>query len=115
VGAARVPERGDVVWLEFNPHRGSEQAGRRPALVISPKSYNKRVGLALVCPITSRLKGYPFEVELPEGLEATGAILCDQLKSLDWRARRAARLGSVPDPVMQEVTARILALVDPGE
>jgi mRNA interferase MazF len=68
-----------------------------------------------VCPITSRLKGYPFEVELPQGLEAKGAILCDQLKSLDWRARRATRLGSVPDPVMQEVTARILALVDPED
>ncbi len=107
MGGARVPERGDVVW--------SEQAGRRPALVISPKSYNKKVGLALVCPITSRLKGYPFEVELPRGLEAKGAILCDQIKSLDWRARRAARLGSVPDPVLQEVTARILALVDPEE
>jgi mRNA interferase MazF len=115
VGAARVPERGDVVWLEFNPRVGSEQAGRRPALVISPKSYNKKVGLALVCPITSRSKGYPFEVELPEGLEAKGAILCDQLKSLDWRARRATRLGSVPDPVMHDVTARLLALVDPEE
>ena len=115
MGGAHVPERGDVIWLEFNPHAGSEQSGRRHALVISPKSYNKKVGLALVCPITSRLKGYPFEVELPGGLEATGAILCDQLKSLDWRARRAARLGSVPGPVMQEVTARILALVNPEE
>jgi len=104
VGGAHVPERGDVV-----------QVGRRPALVISPKSYNKKVGLALVCPITSRLKGYPFEVELPQGLKAKGAILCDQLKSLDWRARHATRLGSVPDPVMQEVTARILALVDPED
>ena len=113
MGAARVPERGDVVWLEFNPQRGSEQAGRRPALVISPQSYNKKAGLALVCPITSRLKGYPFEVQIPKGLEATGAILCDQIKSLDWRARRAARLGSVPDAVIQEVTARILALVEP--
>jgi len=111
--AAYAPERGDVVWLEFNPQTGSEQAGRRPALVISPRSYNKKAGLALVCPITSRSKGYPFEVELPHGLGAKGAILCDQLKSLDWRARRASRLGSVPDPVIQEVTARILALVDP--
>jgi mRNA interferase MazF len=115
VAGTRVPERGDVVWLEFNPQAGSEQAGRRPALVISPRSYNRRVGLALACPITSRLKGYPFEVELPPGLEARGAILCDQIKSLDWRARCALRLGSVPDAVMQEVTARILALVDPEE
>ena len=115
MGAAHVPERGDVVWLEFNPQTGSEQAGHRPALVISPKSYNRKVGLALVCPITSRVKGYPFEVELPQGLEAKGAILCDQIKSLDWRARRATHLGSVPELVMQEVTARILALVDPGD
>jgi len=113
VGGVQVPERGDVVWLEFNPQSGKEQAGHRPALVISPRSYNRKVGLALVCPITSRLKGYPFEVELPEGLATKGAILCDQLKSLDWRARRAKRFGSVPDPVMQDVTARILALVDP--
>lgn len=115
MGAARVPERGDVVWLEFNPQAGSEQAGHRPALVISPKSYNRRVGLALVCPITSRVKGYPFEVELPRGLEAEGAILCDQIKSLDWRVRRATPFGSVPDSVMDEVTARILTLVDPEE
>ena len=112
---ARIPDRGDVVWLEFNPQAGSEQAGHRPALVISPRSYNRKVGLALVCPVTSRVKGYPFEVELPRGLQAEGVILCDQLKSLDWRARGATHLGSVPDSVMQEVTARILALVDPVE
>lgn len=115
MSARRVPRRSDVVWLEFNPQAGSEQAGHRPALVISPQSYNRRVGLALVCPITTRVKGYPFEVELPQGLEATGAILCDQIRSLDWRARRATPLGSVPDSVMQEVTARILALVDPDD
>jgi mRNA interferase MazF len=115
VAGSFVPDRGDVVWLEFNPQAGSEQAGRRPALVISPKSYNRKAGLAIACPITSRVKGYPFEVELPQGLEARGAILCDQLKSLDWRARRAERLGVVPDPVMEEVTARIIVLVDPPE
>jgi mRNA interferase MazF len=115
VGEAHVPARGDVVWLEFNPQAGSEQAGRRPALVISPKSYNRKVGLALVCPITSRVKGYPFEVELPPDLEVEGAVLCDQIKSLDWRARRATRLGSIPQPIMQEVTARILVLVDSAD
>ena len=115
MGVLAVPARGDVVWLEFTPQAGSEQAGHRPALVVSPRSYNRKVGLALVCPITSRVKGYPFEVELPPGLEAQGAILCDQIKSLDWRARRATRLGSVPGTVMHEVTARILALVDPDE
>ena len=83
--------------------------------MISPGSYNRRVGLALVCPVTSRVKGYPFEVELPCGLEAQGAILCDQVKSLDWRARRARPFGSVSGAVMEEVTARILALVDPDE
>lgn len=108
-----VPDRGDVVWIGFNPQAGSEQAGRRPALVVSPKAYNRIVGLALLCPITSRVKGYPFEVELPPGLEVNGAILCDQVRSLDWRARRATRMGSVPPPVLDEVTARILALVDP--
>jgi mRNA interferase MazF len=113
VGGVRVPERGDVVWLEFDPQAGSEQAGHRPALVLSPRSYNRKVGLALVCPITSRVKGYPFEVELPPGHAATGVILCDQIKSLDWRARRATRRGSVSDPILQDVTSRILALVDP--
>jgi mRNA interferase MazF len=115
MAAARAPGRGDVVWLQFNPQAGSEQSGHRPALVISPKSYNQRVGLALVCPITSRIKGYPFEVALPRGMEMEGAILCDQIKSLDWRTRNAKRMGSVPPSVMQEVTARILALVEPEE
>jgi mRNA interferase MazF len=113
--AARAPERGDVVWLQFNPQAGSEQAGRRPALVISPRSYNQRVGRVLVCPITSKIKGYPFEVELPQKIETEGAILCDQIKSLDWRVRNAKRIGAVPPSVMQEVAARILALVDPEE
>ncbi len=115
MAAARAPDRGDVVWLQFNPQAGSEQAGHRPALVISPRSYNQRVGLSLVCPITSQIKGYPFEVELPGGMKTEGAILCDQIKSLDWRVRNAKRIASVPPSVMQEVTARILALVDPEE
>ncbi len=115
MATAWVPERGDVVWLQFNPQAGSEQAGHRPALVISPKSYNRRVRLALVCPITSRIKGYPFEVELPQGMKVEGAILCDRIKSLDWRVRKATRIGSIPQSVIEEVTARILALIDPGE
>ena len=115
MAAARAPERGDVVWLQFNPQAGNEQAGHRPALVISPKSYNQRVGLALLCPITSRIKGYPFEVELPRGMQTEGAILCDQIKNLDWRVRNAKCIESVPPSVLQEVTARILALVDPEE
>lgn len=110
---AVVPDRGDVIWLQFDPHTGSEQAGRRPALVVSPKEYNGKVGLALCCPITSRSKGYPFEVALPEGSGIHGVVLCDQIKSLDWRVRRAQRIASVADDLMLEVTGRILALIDP--
>ncbi|HEX5043721.1 MAG TPA: endoribonuclease MazF [Candidatus Polarisedimenticolaceae bacterium] len=109
----RPPARGDLVWLEFDPQVGSEQAGRRPALVLSPKEYNGKVGLALCCPITSHAKGYPFEVALPESLGIRGVVLCDQIKSLDWRGRRARRITSVPDEVMHDVTGRVLALVDP--
>ena len=105
-----VPDRGDVVWLEFNPQAGHEQSGRRPALVISPRAYNEKVGLALFCPITSQVKGYPFEVVLPQGLKVTGAILSDQIKSLDWRAREAKRVTSVPPGVIDEVLAKIAIL-----
>jgi len=79
----RIPDAGDLIWLTFNPQVGREQAGRRPALVLSPESYNRKSGLAIVCPITSRLKGYPFEVPLPSGLPVTGAVLSDHIKSLD--------------------------------
>ena len=108
-----VPDRGDVVWLELDPQAGHEQAGVRPALVISPRLYNRRVGLALFCPLTTRVKGYPFEVELPPGLKARGAILSDQIKSLDWRVRKARLLCTVPDEVLDETVARILTLVEP--
>ena len=110
-----VPERGDIVWLQFTPQAGDEQAGHRPALVISPRSYNRRVGLALFCPVSSQVKGYPFEVALPPGLKATGAILSDQVKSLDWRVRKAKRVCTVPGEIMEETIARILTLVYPGE
>jgi len=106
-----VPERGDIVWLEFDPQAGHEQSGRRPALVVSPAAYNGKVGLALFCPLTSRVKGYPFEVALPPGLPASGAILSDQIKSLDWRVRRARRMCVAPEEVVEEVLARILVLV----
>ena len=110
-----VPERGDIVWLHFNPQAGHEQAGRRPALVISPRAYNRRVGLALFCPLTSQVKGYPFEVVLPAGLEARGAILSDQVKSLDWRVRRASYVCTLPGQILDETVARILTLVDPED
>jgi len=110
-----VPERGDIVWLHFTPQAGHEQAGHRPALVISPRSYNRCVGLALFCPVTSQVKGYPFEVALPPGLKAEGAILSDQVKSLDWRVRSAKRVCTVPNEVLEETVAKVLALVDPKE
>ena len=110
-----VPDRGDVVWLQFDPQAGHEQAGSRPALVISPREYNRRVGLALLCPLTTHVKGYPFEVKLPPGLKAKGAILSDQIKSLDWRARQARLLCRVPDGTLDDTVARILALVEPEE
>ena len=106
-----VPERGDIVWLNFNPHAGHEQAGVRPALVISPKAYNGKVGLALFCPITSQEKGYPFEVALPAGLPVSGTVLSDQIKSLDWRMRRAKRLCEAPPEVIEEVLAKASTLV----
>ena len=109
-----APERGDVVWLEFNPQAGHEQAGNRPALVISPAAYNRRVGLALFCPLTTQAKGYPFEVVLPAGLKAKGAILADQIKSLDWRVRKAKLLCRVPPQVLDETLARLQALIEPA-
>lgn len=108
-----APDRGDIVWLHFDPQSGHEQAGRRPALVISPRLYNRKVGLALFCPITSTAKGYPFEVVIPAGSKAKGVVLSDQVKSLDWRARRAEKLCPAPEGVIDEVTAKILALVGP--
>ncbi|MBI2606071.1 MAG: endoribonuclease MazF [Deltaproteobacteria bacterium] len=106
-----VPEKGDIIWLNFTPNTGREQGGRRPALVISPRGYNHKVGLAVCCPITSRIKGYPFEVILSKGLSVSGAILADHLKNLDWRVRRAEFETRVPKAVMQEVLAKISALL----
>jgi mRNA interferase MazF len=111
--ASYVPDRGDLVWLEFTPQAGSEQRGRRPALVLSPKSYNGKVGLALFCPLTSKVKGYPFEVELPDGYAVSGVILSDQVKSLDWRSRKARLIDRVSPDVIAMVIARVLPLVEP--
>jgi len=110
-----VPERGDMVWLEFAPQAGHEQKGRRPALVLSPREYNQRAGLAVVCPITSKVKGYPFEVVLPARLRVSGAVLADQVKSLDWRARQVKFIASAPQAVMDEVVAKIAALLSDDE
>jgi mRNA interferase MazF len=97
----------------MDPAAGREQAGRRPALVVSPASYNGKVGLAVMCPITGHVKGYPFEVGIPPGLPVGGAILSDHLKSLDWRERRAERIVRLPDDVVAAVIARIEALLIP--
>jgi mRNA interferase MazF len=101
-----VPEGGHFVWLTFDPQAGHEQAGRRPALVLSPKIYNHKSGLALVCPATNQAKGYPFEVIVPSGHGVTGVILADHVRSVDWKARRAEELGLCPIEVVNEVLAR---------
>ncbi len=106
-----APRRGDVVWVSLNRQAGHEQAGRRPALVVSPIDYNQRVGLALMCPVTSSVKGYPFEVPLPEDLEVGGVVLADQVRSLDWRTRRAERACTAPEPVVNEVLGKLGALL----
>ncbi|MBU2601345.1 MAG: endoribonuclease MazF [Actinobacteria bacterium] len=106
-----TPERGDVVWITMNPSVGHEQSGRRPALVISPGSYNGKVGLAILCPITSQVKGYPFEVAVPDGLPVQGVVLSDQAKSLDWRARGAEFLCKVPPDSTAAVLQRLERLV----
>ena len=110
-GDPYAPSRGEIVWLQFTPRAGHEQSGRRPAVVVSPREYNQKVGLCLCCPVTSKAKGYPFEVELPAGLGVSGVVLCDQLKSLDWRARHARRIDNLPVRSVREIQARILALV----
>jgi mRNA interferase MazF len=115
MSAAYVPDRGDLVWLAFTPQSGSEQAERGPALVMSPKSYNQRVGLALFCPVTSKVKGYPFEVPLPTGGQVAGVVLADQLKSLDWRARKARLIERASPEVVSRVLARLLPLLGPPQ
>ena len=112
MSAARyVPERGDLLWLTFDPQAGHEQAGRRPALVLSPAAYNRRANLALVCPITTQAKGYPFEVALPTGSPLSGVVLADHLKSADWTPRRAAFVAKVSAEVLAEVTAKLRPLL----
>lgn len=107
MAARYVPNRGDVVWISLNPQAGHEQAGRRPALVISPASYNGKVGLAIFCPITAQVKGYPFEVLIPSGLKIEGAVLSDQIKNLDWRVRRAEFICRFPRQTVFEVLDKL--------
>ena len=105
------PKRGDIAWLTFTPQAGHEQAGHRPALILSPDLYNKKVGLALVCPITTQVKGYPFEVPIPKGLEVGGGVLADQVKSLDWKARRARFCCTAPVATIYEVLRKLSPLL----
>lgn len=106
-----IPDSCDIAWITFNPQAGHEQAGRRPALVLSPTTYNEKAGLALFCPITSQVKGYPFEVRLPNGLEVSGVVLSDQVKSLDWRSRQVEFCCQAPDQVISEVRGKLRALL----
>lgn len=106
-----APQRGDVVWLTFTPQAGHEQAGHRPAVILSPLLYNQKVGLALVCPITSHAKGYPFEVPIPHGLDVSGVVLADQIKSLDWKARRARFCCTLPTATIAEVLRKLAPLL----
>lgn len=107
--AAPVPEAGDIVWLHFDPQAGHEQAGHRPALVLSPAAYNGRTGLMICCPLTTRIKGYPFEVAIARRPDAV--VLADQVKSLDWRARRATLKGRVAPAELEQVRAKLRALI----
>ena len=111
VASVYVPDRGDIVWLSFSPQAGHEQSGHRPALVLSPLEYNRKTNLALLCPITSRAKGYPFEVALPRAIIISGVILADQIKSLDWKARRARFECNTTSQVVNEVLAKVNVLL----
>ena len=106
-----LPDAGDFVWLTFDPQAGREKAGRHPALVLSPGVYNAKSGLAIVCPVTNQVKGYPFEVAVPPGHGTTGVILADQLKSVDWKACRVEKLGQCPAEALDEVRARLAPLL----
>lgn len=106
-----VPARGDLIWLQFHPQKGYEQRGSRPGIVISPKRYNSKTGLALVCPITKQVKGYPFEVPLSKGGKVEGVVLSDQIKSLDWKARKAKFISRAPLGVITEIVEKAVLLV----
>lgn len=108
---AYLPDRGHALWLSLSPTLGHEQGGRRPVVVLSPGFYNKRSGLLVACPITSRAKGYPFEVPIPPGLAISGVVLADQIRSLDWKARDIVRIGILPLELVEEILARSRTLL----
>ena len=106
-----TPHRGDVIWADLNPQKGHEQAGKRPVLVLSPENYNETVGLAIICPITNQMKGYPFEVMIPEGNIVKGVILSDHIKSIDWRAREVKLIGKLPNSITDDVLEKLNTLL----
>lgn len=108
---AYVPNRGDAVWISLNPQAGHEQSGRRPAIILSPEVYNGKVGLAIMCPITNQIKGYPFEVLIPSNAAISGAILSDQVKSLDWRVREAELICQLPENTIAETFQKLSTLL----
>lgn len=107
-----TPERGDVVWISLAPQSGHEQTERRPAVVLSPQAYNLRVGLAVLCPITSQIKGYPFEVLIPPDLPIKGAVLADKVECLDWRAHRAELICSLTPAIVEETLGKMRTLLE---
>ena len=108
---SHIPDRGDVIWINFNPQTGHEQAGRRPVLVLSPIAYNQKVGMAILCPITKQSKGYPFEVKIPTGYKVSGVILSDQIKCLDWRVREAEHICKLSQRIMLNVLKKLNTLI----
>lgn len=111
VAHAYVPNAGDLVWLTFDPQAGHEQCGRRPALILSPRAYNSKARLAIACPITSHVKGYPFEVALPPGGQISGVVLADHVKNLDWQARRIVFEAKAPEDIVTDVRERLRVLL----
>lgn len=111
VARAYVPDAGDLVWLTFDPQAGHEQHGRRPALILSPRAYNSKARLAVACPITSHVKGYPFEVPLPPDGRISGVVLADHVKNLDWKARRVVFEEKAPTDVLVDVRERLRVLL----
>ncbi|RKU39513.1 mRNA-degrading endonuclease [Candidatus Poribacteria bacterium] len=109
---AYVPWRGDVVWIDLEPQKGREQAGHRPAVVLSRRDYNRKTGLAVICPITTKVKGYPFEVPIPPDLVVTGVILADQIRCVAWRERNTTFICQIPVATLEEVWQKIELLLE---
>lgn len=110
-GSKYIPSRGDIIWLDFNPQKGREQAGHRPAITISPKQFNSLSSLMFVCPITSKIKGFSFEVLLPEGLSTKGIVLIHHLRSVDWKTRGVKFIEKAPAEIVEEISAKLKPLI----